>query len=168
MNTALLILRLVLGTAIAAHGAQKLFGWFGGYGLKATGAFFDSIGFQPGVSFAFAAGLTEFLSGLLVGLGLAGPIGPALMMSVMLVAIVTVHKSNGFFAITNGVELPLLYLTGSVAIAIAGAGEYSLDYILGLNSLFTQTATLIALGSGVLIALGNLAVRDAPKSAVKA
>ena len=168
MNTALLILRLVLGTAIAAHGAQKLFGWFGGYGLKATGAFFDSIGFQPGVPFAFAAGLTEFLSGLLVGLGLAGPIGPVLMMSVMLVAIVTVHKGNGFFAITNGVELPLLYLTGSVAIAIAGAGEYSLDYILGLNSLFTQTATLIALGSGVLIALGNLAVRDAPKSAVKA
>jgi putative oxidoreductase len=164
----LLILRLVLGTAIAAHGAQKLFGWFGGCGLKATGAFFDSIGFQPGVPFAFAAGLTEFLSGLLVGLGLAGPIGPALMMSVMLVASVTVHKGNGFFAITNGVELPLLYLTGSVAIAIAGAGEYSLDYILGLNSLFTQTATLIALGSGVLIALGNLAVRDAPKSAVKA
>jgi putative oxidoreductase len=168
MNTALLILRLVLGTAIAAHGAQKLFGWFGGYGLKATGAFFDSIGFQPGVPFALAAGLTEFLSGLLVAMGLAGPIGPALMMSVMLVAILTVHRRNGFFATTSGVELPLLYLTGSVAIAFAGVGEYSLDHFLGLDSLFTQTATLIALGSGVFVAFGNLAVRDAPKAAVKA
>jgi putative oxidoreductase len=168
MNTALLILRLALGAAMAAHGAQKLFGWFGGYGLKATGAFFDSIGFQPGVPFALAAGLTEFVSGLLVAVGLAGPIGPALMLSVMLVAILTVHKANGFFATANGIELPGLYLIGSVSVALAGPGGYSLDYILGLDSFFSQTATLIALGAGVFVAFGNLAVRDAPKTAVKA
>jgi putative oxidoreductase len=104
----------------------------------------------------------------LVAVGLAGPIGPALMLSVMLVAILTVHKANGFFATANGIELPGLYLIGSVSVALAGPGGYSLDYILGLDSFFSQTATLIALGAGVFVAFGNLAVRDAPKTAVKA
>src|ERR1700691_2930860 len=166
MNTALLILRLVLGTAMAAHGAQKLFGWFGGYGLKGTGAFFEGIGFRPCIRFALAAGLTEFLSGLLVALGLGGPIGPALMASVMLVGIVTVHVGHGFFAATNGVELPLLYLTGAVAVAYAGSGQYSLDHVIGLDSVFPEAATLIALALGVLGALANLAARET-KPAIK-
>ena len=162
MNTALLILRLVLGTAMAAHGAQKLFGWFGGYGLKGTGGFFESIGFRPGTRFALAAGLTEFSSGLLLALGFLGPIGPALMLSVMLVAILTVHRGHGFFATTNGVELPVLYITGAIAVAFAGPGQYSVDHGLGLDTVFPPAVTWIALAFGVLGAFGNLAVRHAP------
>ena len=167
MNTSLLILRLVLGTAMAAHGAQKLFGWFGGYGLKGTGGFFESIGFRPGARFALAAGLTETTSGILLGLGLLGPIGPALMLSVMLVAILTVHKGHGFFATSNGIELPLLYITGSLAVAFAGPGQYSLDHLLGLNSMFQPLITWIALALGVAGAFANLAARTAPETAPK-
>lgn len=167
MNTALLILRLVLGTAMAAHGAQKLFGWFGGYGLKGTGGFFESIGFKPGVRFALAAGLTEFSSGVLLALGLLGPIGPALLLSVMLVAILTVHVGHGFFATGNGVELPVLYITGALAVAFAGPGTFSLDHVLGLDRVFPSVATWIALAVGVVGAFGNLAVRQAPEPAAK-
>ena len=167
MNTALLILRLVLGTAMAAHGAQKLFGWFGGYGIKGTGGFFESLGFRPGTRFALAAGLTEFSSGVLLALGFLGPIGPALMLSVMLVAILTVHRGHGFFAMTNGVELPVLYITGALAVAFAGPGQYSVDHGLGLDAVFPPAATWIALAFGVLGAFGNLAVRHAPTPATK-
>jgi putative oxidoreductase len=167
MNTGLLILRLVLGTAMAAHGAQKLFGWFGGYGLKGTGGFFEGLGFRPGARFALAAGLTESTSGLLLALGFLGPIGPALILSVMLVAILTVHRGHGFFAGTNGIEVPLLYITGALAVAFAGPGQYSLDQVLGLGQAFSPLATWIALAVGVLGAFGNLAVRQVPAAAAK-
>lgn len=169
MNAALLILRLVVGTAMAAHGAQKLFGWFGGYGLKGTGGFFESLGFRPGHLFALAAGLTEFAGGLLVALGLFGPIGPALILSVMLVAIFTVHLGHGFFATGNGIELPLFYITGALVVAFAGPGTYSLDHAVGVEQVFPPMVTGIALAAGVLGAFGNLALRHnqapAPKSA---
>jgi putative oxidoreductase len=101
MNTGLLILRLVMGLAMAAHGSQKLFGWFGGGGITGTGAFLESIGFRPGSRFALMAGLSEFFGGFLLALGFMGPVGPALMVSVMLIAIVTVHLGHGFFASNN-------------------------------------------------------------------
>src|SRR5437899_3635421 len=97
MATALLIARLLLGGALFAHGAQKLFGWFGGYGIKGTGGWMESMGFRPGPVFAAAAGLGEAGGGLLTVLGLGGPIGPALIIMVMLVAIFTVHLPNGFW-----------------------------------------------------------------------
>src|SRR4051812_48722982 len=97
LSTGLLIGRLVIGLLMAAHGAQKLFGWFGGYGLRGTGEFMVQLGFRPGAAFAVAAGLGEVASGLLVALGFLGPIGPALMISVMLVAAVSVHLKNGLF-----------------------------------------------------------------------
>src|SRR2546428_533738 len=83
---------------LAAHGAQKLFGWFGGYGLAGTGGFFAGLGFRPGVLFALAAGLGELGGGLLTAAGLFGPVGPALIILVMLVAILAVHWPHGFFA----------------------------------------------------------------------
>src|SRR5258706_15576486 len=86
----LLVVRGVVGLIMAAHGAQKLLGWFGGYGLQKTGEFFAQLGFRPGRAFAAAASLAEVTSGLLIALGLLGPIGPALMLSVMIVAAVTV------------------------------------------------------------------------------
>src|SRR6187551_74946 len=104
MNEGLLLARVVLGLLMAAHGSQKLFGWFGGYGLAGTGGFFESLGFRPGKLFAAAAGGTEFAAGLLVAFGLLGPLGPALIVSVMIVAMATVHWANGVFAQNNGIE----------------------------------------------------------------
>src|SRR5215204_6968662 len=78
ISIGLLLLRIVVGLAMAAHGSQKLFGWFGGHGLAGTGGFFEMIGFRPGRLFAMAAGVTEIASGLLIALGFLGPIGPAL------------------------------------------------------------------------------------------
>src|ERR1700720_4712359 len=117
----LLLARLVFGVVMAAHGAQKLFGWFGGYGIVGTGGFFDSIGFRPGRVLAAAAGLGETVGGVLVVLGLLGPIGPMLMLSVMIVAS-SLHWNNGLFATSNGIELPLLYGAGAVALALTGHG----------------------------------------------
>lgn len=167
MSASLLILRLVLGTAMAAHGAQKLFGWFGGYGLKGTGGWMESIGFRPGVRFALAAGLSETVGGLLFGLGLLGPIGPALILSVMLVAIFTAHQGKGFFYTSGGYEVPLLYITGAVAVALNGPGRFSLDQVLGLTRYFDQTVVWIALVVGVLGAVGNLSVRHLPEPVSK-
>ena len=152
----LLLVRLVFGLAMAAHGAQKLFGWFGGYGLAGTGGFFEGLGFRPGKRFALAAGLSEFGGGLLVALGLLGPVGPALIVSVMLVGMVTVHLKNPFFASSNGIELPLLYSATAVALALTGPGVFSLDSILGLEFLWATQFALIALGAGVLGGAANL------------
>lgn len=159
MVIAILIARLVLGLGIAAHGAQKLFGWFGGYGLKGTGGFFDSLGFRPGTLFALLAGLGEFGGGLLTALGLGGPIGPALVVLVMLVAIFTVHAGHGFFTAKNGAELPLAYISGMILLALSGPGPFSLDGLLGISTIWTQDAGWIALAAAVLIALLNLLVR---------
>src|SRR6185369_14156924 len=146
MSLGLLIIRLIFGLLMAAHGAQKAFGWFGGYGLSGTGGFMESLGFRPGRLFAAAAAYTELAGGLLLALGFLGPVGPALVLSVMIVAAVTVHW-HGIFAASNGVEIPLLYAAAAVALAFTGPGAVSLDALLGLQSL---TAPLIA--SVVLIA----------------
>jgi len=146
MNAALLILRLVLGTAMAAHGAQRLFGWFGGDRL-------------PRIRLARAVGLAEFLSGLLLALGFLGPLGPALMISVMLIAILRVRKGRTFFN-TNAVELPILYIAGALAVIFAGPGQYSLDHVVGLDSISPHVTTWVTVAFGVLGGLGNLAVGD--------
>ena len=156
MNAGLLFVRIVFGLAMAAHGAQKLFGWFGGYGLAGTGGFFEGLGFRPGKRFALAAGLSEFGGGMLVALGLLGPVGPALIVSVMLVAIVTVHIKNPFFASTNGIEVPLLYSATAVALALTGPGIFSLDGLFGLELLWTGQVALIALAAGILGGVANL------------
>jgi putative oxidoreductase len=159
LSTGLLISRLVLGTLMAAHGSQKLFGWFGGYGLAGTGGFFEQIGFRPGRTFAAAASLGELTAGILILLGFLGPIGPALMISIMIVAAVSVHWGHGVFATTNGIEVPLLYATGGLTLALTGPGAYSLDAALGLDRLWTPGIEWAAIGAGVLAAVVNLAAR---------
>ena len=104
MDTGILIIRALFGLAIAGHGAQKLFGWFGGYGIKGTGGFFESLGFRPGAVFATAAGLSEMGGGLLITVGLLTPFGAAAVLSAMLVAMISVHLKNGFFAAGNGMR----------------------------------------------------------------
>ena len=158
LSVGLLVLRLVVGLAMAAHGAQKLFGWFGGYGIAGTGGFFEGLGFRPGKIFAVAAGLSEFGGGVLVALGLLGPVGSALILSVMIVAALTVHWKNGFFAASNGIELPLLYAAAVVAVAFAGPGIYSLDHALGFESLSRPALAALVLLGGVVGALANLLV----------
>ncbi|HEX6216450.1 MAG TPA: DoxX family protein [Vicinamibacterales bacterium] len=165
MDTGLLIARMVLGLLMAAHGTQKLFGWFGGYGLAGTGGFFEQLGFRPGRFFAAAAGTTEVLGGLLVATGLLGPLGPALIVSVMVVAIATVHWPHGLFAQNNGIETPLLYAVGAVALALTGPGAYSLDALLRLS--WSGEIAWIALALGVLGGMANLAIRKTNPEAAR-
>ncbi|HMF88085.1 MAG TPA: DoxX family protein [Gemmatimonadaceae bacterium] len=158
----LLLVRLVIGFVMAAHGAQKLFGWFGGYGLRKTGEAFGQLGFQPGITFAAAASITEVVSGLLVAFGFLGPIGPALMVSVMIVAALTVHWEHGLFAATNGIEVPLLYAAGAFGLALTGFGQYSLDAWLGIAGRWPASFTWLALIAGIVGGFANLALRRHP------
>jgi putative oxidoreductase len=168
MDSGLLVLRIVVGLVMAAHGAQKLFGWFGGHGLKGAAGLFEQLGFRPGPLFALLAGLGEFGSGLLVASGLGGPIGPALMISVMVVAAGAVHWRNGLFAMSNGIELPLLYGVAAFALGLTGPGEYSLDALLGLGGPWTPALSLVVLGLGVVVGFANLGLRHAPPASAAA
>jgi putative oxidoreductase len=162
LNLGLLLIRLIFGLVMAAHGAQKLFGWFGGYGLAGTGGFFESLGFRPGKTFAAAAALSEFVGGWLFALGLFGPVGPALILAVMLVASISVHWRNGLFAATNGVEVPLLIATAVVGVALIGFGTYSLDAALGLATFWSPGLIGLALAVGVIGGIANLLLRKRP------
>jgi putative oxidoreductase len=165
VSAGLLVGRLALGLLMAAHGAQKLFGWFGGHGLPGTGGYFESLGFRPGRAFAAAAALAEISGGLLVALGLLGPVGPALVLSVMIVAALTVHWGHGLFAGSNGIEVPLLYAAGALTLALTGPGAYSLDALLGLQSLWSSAVAWAAIGLGVIGGIANLLARRSPTAA---
>jgi putative oxidoreductase len=157
-SVGLLVGRLVVGLGMAAHGSQKLLGWFGGHGLAGTAGYFESLGFRPGRAFAVLAGLGELTSGLLVAVGLFGPVGPALMLAVMIVAIMQTRE-HGFFAMNNGIELPLMYGSAAVLLSFAGFGGLSLDAAFGLTPLSNLRAEGVALAVGILGALASLAVR---------
>ncbi len=120
------------------------------------------LGFRPGRLFATAAAVGELASGVLVALGLGGPIGPALMLAVMIVAAISVHWNHGLFATSNGIELPLLYATGAFGLALIGPGRYSLDALLGLTTVWTPAITWGALALGVIGGLMNVAIRRPP------
>lgn len=129
-DTGILILRVVAGLLFAAHGTQKLFGWFGGYGIKGTAGWLESLGAKPGVLMAVLAGLSELLGGLLLALGLWVWIAAALIIIPMLVAIAKVHGANGIWATSNGYEYNLVLIAIALAVAFTGAGAYSIDAIL--------------------------------------
>ncbi|OGT71478.1 MAG: DoxD-like family protein [Gammaproteobacteria bacterium RIFCSPLOWO2_02_FULL_57_10] len=126
-----LALRLPLGAIFVAHGAQKLFGSFGGYGLEGTGQFMESIGLTPGILMAAAAGSAEFFGGLLLIAGLLVRPSALVLAITMIVAILTVHIGNGLFMANNGYEFGLVLLAGSIALMVSGAGRLSVDEVLG-------------------------------------
>ena len=123
-------LRVGAGVIFMAHGAQKLFGWFGGYGLEGTGGWMESIGLAPGYLMALMAGSAEFFGGLLLVLGLLVRPSAAVLAITMLVAIFAVHFENGLFMANNGYEFGLSLLIISAALAIRGAGSFSIDRVL--------------------------------------
>jgi len=122
-----LALRIPAGVIFAAHGAQKLFGSFGGYGLEGTGQWMASIGLEPGYLMALASGSVEFFGGIALLLGLLTRPSALLLAITMLVAIITVHLPNGLFLSNNGYEFGLALLAITVALAFNGGGKLSLD-----------------------------------------
>lgn len=129
-DRSLLAVRVAVGGALAAHGAQKLFGWFGGHGIEGTAGFFESIGFKPGKLNAYAAGLGETGGGVLLALGLATPAAGAAVAGTMVVAS-SMHKDKGWFAQGGGYEYPALLGLLGAALSFGGPGELSLDAALG-------------------------------------
>lgn len=122
-----LALRIPTGVIFVAHGAQKLFGSFGGYGLEGTGQWMASIGLEPGYWMALAAGSAEFFGGIALLLGLLTRPAALMLAITMLVAIITVHLPNGLFMSNNGYEFGLALLTIAAALALNGGGKLSLD-----------------------------------------
>ena len=136
-NLAPALLRVPVGIIFAAHGAQKLFGWFGGYGLEGTGQFMASMGLNPGVLMAALAGSAEFFGGLALIMGLLTRPAAALLAFTMLVALISVHLPNGLFMANNGYEFALALLAASVSIAISGAGSLSFDRLIAFCRVLT-------------------------------
>ncbi|GAA3573103.1 DoxX family protein [Marinobacter xestospongiae] len=122
-----LALRIPAGIIFVAHGAQKLFGSFGGYGLEGTGQWMASIGLEPGFLMALGAGSAEFFGGIALLIGLLTRPAAVVLAFTMIVAILTVHISNGLFMSNNGYEFGLSLLAISVALAFSGGGSFSLD-----------------------------------------
>ena len=130
MSYGLLLLRVVVGGTMFSHGAQKLFGWFGGPGLRGTAGFFESLGWRLPLALAFLAGLAE-TSGVAFALGLLTPLAALGIAVVMLNAIFVVHWRNGFFNGNGGLEFPLTLATIAVAVAAIGPGRFSVDRAIG-------------------------------------
>jgi putative oxidoreductase len=148
----LLATRLALGLSYASHGAQKAFGWFGGPGPEGAAGMMESLGFKPGPTYAAMASYGEITSGLLIALGAGGPIGPAMLLSNMLVAQTTVHAKNGFYASKGGVELGTLYAAGALALASSGYGAVSFDRALGVHDKINHPVLKTLVLAGALAA----------------
>ena len=158
MSFGLLIIRLVVGLTLAAHGAQKLFGWFGGAGLAGTAQLFEKLGFRPARAYALLAGLAETCGGMLLAAGLITPAGSAAIVAVMMVAVSALHLQNGFFAHKGGWEYNLVLAASALGVAFAGPGALSLDAVLGLS--WGEPWGVVALIVGIMAGAAVLVARD--------
>ena len=148
----LLIIRLVVGLTVAAHGAQKLFGWFGGPGIAGLSSMLSQLGIRPERPWAVIAGLAEFAGGLLVAAGLLTPVAALVVSGSMLVAILTVHAGKGFWNHNGGIEFPLTILAAMVGLSLTGAGVYSFDRLLSVR--LPEPATWLVATLLVLLGVG--------------
>jgi putative oxidoreductase len=156
MNIALLILRAVVGGLFMGHGAQKLFGWFGGHGLEGTGGFMSSVGYRPGRRLALVAGLVEFGGGLLLALGFLTPLAAALFVGQMTAATLAVHLDNGLWNEKGGFEFPLVLAVVALVVAFAGPGTISVD-----NALGTEVSGTVPMVAALLAGVGAALFMDA-------
>jgi putative oxidoreductase len=152
MDLALIVLRLVVGLLFVGHGAQKLFGAFGGGGLDGTTQMFDNIGMRPGWLHARAAGTAEFAGGALLALGLFTPFAAAVLIAVMTAAVLTVHAPNGIWNTNQGYEFNLVLAAAVFALAGIGAGSWSLDNAFG----FDLNGAAWAIGALVVGVIGGI------------
>jgi putative oxidoreductase len=149
-----LILRLAFGGLLAGHGAQKLFGAFGGHGLQGTGKWFESMGYSPGERWALAAGSGEFGGGMLTALGFLHPVGPIATVAPMAVAWGRVHGGKPIWVTSGGGELPATNIAIALALALLGPGKLSVDGIFGIRAHPALAALVSALvAGGTLVAL---------------
>ncbi len=152
MNLGLLILRLVVGFLFVGHGAQKLFGIWGGHGLKGTAGFFEQIGLKPGRVHASAAGVMEFGGGALLALGLFTPFADAALIAVMTAAVITVHAPKGIWSTNGGYEYNLVLAAAAFALAAIGAGAWSIDHAAS----FSLHGVLWGIGALVVGVIGGI------------
>lgn len=153
-NLAFLILRVMVGLTIAAHGSQKLFGWFGGGGLKNTSLFFEKQGFKPVWLWLGLACLGEFGGGLSLVSGFLTPLGAAGVFGAMFMATFKTHWKNGFFSQKGGYEYALLIMFVSIFFGLAGPGAYSLDTLLGINLPGTALFIGLAVVAVIVVSIG--------------
>jgi putative oxidoreductase len=157
----LLSARLAVGGGIAAHGAQKALGWFGGPGPKGAAKIMDGFGFQPPETYAAIAAWTEIATGSLIALGFGGPIGSSMLISFMIVTQGCVRLKYGFFAQPGSMEVPLLYAATAMALVGTDYGNVSLDAILGTRKpLRNPIFTTLAIAGGMAVAMAFLSVRN--------
>jgi putative oxidoreductase len=133
MDLGLMILRVVVGALFAGHGAQKLFGAFGGGGLEGTAGMFDNLSLRPSWLHARAAGTAEFMGGLLLAFGLFTPFAAAALIAVMTTAVITVHFPNGIWNTNKGYEYNLVLVAVAFALSAIGPGNWSLDNAFGFD-----------------------------------
>jgi putative oxidoreductase len=163
LNLGLLILRVVVGLTVAAHGAQKVFGWWGGPGIAGWTVAVTKLRIRPAAPWAWVAALSEFGGGLLFALGLLSPLGSLGIAGAMLVAIATVHWANGFWNGKRGYEFNLTLLASVAAVALAGPGAYSLDQALGIR--LPEPLTLLVGTAALLVGVGIALVTRVPAAA---
>jgi putative oxidoreductase len=158
-----LVLRLAVGGLLAGHGAQKLFGAFGGPGLAGTTGWMESMGYRPGQQWAILAGLSEFGGGTLTALGLLHPIGPIGTIGAMTVASLDVHGGKPIWVSQGGAELPVTNISAATALTLAGPGAFSLDRALGI-----QVPKPLAVLAAMAVAAGVIVAESRPKPEAQA
>jgi putative oxidoreductase len=156
MDLSLLILQLGVGLVFAAHGAQKVFGWWGGPGLAGWEGAMNHMGFRPARLFALVSALIELIGGLFLAAGLLTPLAAAALVAQSVVIIGHVHLTNGFFNQRSGIEFPLLLGIGTAAVGLGGPSAVSLDAALGIS--LDPAARVVLLGLGLVAGLIALAI----------
>jgi putative oxidoreductase len=161
IDLALLILRVGVGLTVAAHGAQKLFGWFGGSGIPGFAGMLAQMRFSPARGWAWVAALAEFIGGLLVAVGFLSPIGSFAIIGQMLVVILAVHARNGFWNKDGGIEYPLLIALVALALSVSDPGVFSLDRLFRIAlpepATWLDCAIVVLLGVGAALQSRRLA-----------